>query len=225
MERMEAHNSVERLIEPGSKVLYLFFGGIQAGIGMPPFEFYKASGIINENKIFLRDFSQSWYHAGLHGISSDIDSTALYIENVIDEIGPEKIYFVGNSMGGYAAMLFHVLLAKGEAIAFAPQTFISSELREKYGDDRWPEQISRTLGLPATKTEVHDLGELILKRKPACKISIFVAGDNPLDLVHATHVRECAGVHVYEFDAGGHQLVKELRNEGKLAQIMLGQYV
>lgn len=217
------HNSVERLIEPGSNALYLFFGGIQAGIGMPPFEFYKASGIINENKIFLRDFSQSWYHAGLHGISSDIDSTALYIENVIDELGPERIYFVGNSMGGYAAILFHALLGKGEAIAFVPQTFISDDLREQYGDSRWPEQISRTLSLPATKREAHDLRGL-LERRSACKISIFIASDNPLDLVHAAHVRECAGVHVHEFDAGGHQLVKELRDEGKLAQIMLGQY-
>ena len=222
---MEARDSVERLICPGSNVLYLFFGGIQAGIAIPPFEFYKASGIINENKIFLRDFSQSWYHEGLHGISGDIDSTALYIENAINEMDPEKLYFVGNSMGGYAAILFHTLLGKGEAIAFAPQTFISSELRKKYKDERWPEQISRMLSLPATKTEAHDLGELLLKRKSGCKIAIFVARNNALDLLHAAHVKKCPGVHVYELDVGGHQLVRVLRDEGKLAHIMAGNYV
>ncbi len=101
---------------------------------MPPFEFYKASGIIDESRMFLRDFSQSWYHAGLLNISSDIDSTAIYIESAISENKPEKIFFVGNSMGGYAAMLFSSLIGKGEVIAFAPQTFICSELRERYKD-------------------------------------------------------------------------------------------
>ncbi len=154
---------------------------------MPPFEFYKASGIINENKIFFKDFYQRWYHAGLAGISKDIDSTALYIENAINEIDPEKTYFVGNSMCGYAAILFHALLGKGER-------------------------------------EAHDFRELLLKTRSGCKVSIFGARDNALDLIHAEHVKECSGVHIFEFDTGGHALVRDLRNEGKLAQIMAGTF-
>lgn len=219
----EIFNPVEKSIIPGSNTLYFFFGGIQAGIAMPPFEFYKASGIINENKIFMRDFSQAWYHAGLRGISKDIDSTAAYIEREIKEITPKKIYFVGNSMGGYAAILFHALLGQGQAIAFAPQTFISSELRQKHKDNRWSEQIYNVLSLPTTKKEAHDLGGL-LNERPGCNISIFVARDNTLDLSHSTHIKKCPGVQIYEFDTGGHELVRELRNDGKLAQIIAGEY-
>lgn len=62
---MEKVSALEKVWKSGSDSLYLFFGGIQAGIAMPPFEFYQASGIFNENKLFLRDFAQSWYHAGL----------------------------------------------------------------------------------------------------------------------------------------------------------------
>lgn len=116
--------------------LYLFFGGILASIGMPPFEFYNSSKIIDQHKIFVRDFSQSWYQNGLPSVSHDIRSTARYLKAQIEVINPEKIYFVGNSMGGYAAILFSNLIDLGEVIAFAPQTFISPHLRMKHKDGR-----------------------------------------------------------------------------------------
>ncbi|QBQ56020.1 hypothetical protein [Nitrosococcus wardiae] len=124
--------------------LYIFFGGIAAGIAIPPFEFYNSSKIINENKIFIRDFSQCWYQNGLPGISKNINSTAKYIRCQIEEIRPKKIFFVGNSMGGYAAILFAKLTGNGEAIAFAPKTFISPILRLKHKDPRWKKQILAT---------------------------------------------------------------------------------
>ena len=61
------------------KNLYIFFGGIAAGIAMPVFEFYNASKIIDDHKVFLRDFSQCWYQGGLPSISKDIYSTAKYL--------------------------------------------------------------------------------------------------------------------------------------------------
>ncbi len=221
---MREYKSVETLICNGSKVLYFFFGGIHASIAMPPFEFYKASEIIEENKIFLRDFDQSWYHAGLKDKSINIDTTAMYIENTINNIRPEKVFFVGNSMGGYAAILFSSLIGKGEAIAFAPQTFISSDLRKKYNDTRWPQQIAKTLALSTTKKEVHDLRSFLSRQKSNNRISIFVARDDVLDLNHAVHVKDCPGVDIFEFDTGGHSLVRELRDKGKLPQIMVGEY-
>ena len=38
-------------------------------------------------------------------ISKDIYSTAQHIRNQIEDINPDKVFFVGNSMGGYAAIL------------------------------------------------------------------------------------------------------------------------
>jgi len=50
------YKSVEVDLSLNGSNLYIFFGGIAAGIVMPPFEFYSASKIIDENKIFIRDF-------------------------------------------------------------------------------------------------------------------------------------------------------------------------
>ena len=60
--------------------------------------------------------------------------------------------------------------------------------------------------------------------RPARKISVFVSKSDNLDLIHATHIKNFAGVHVYEFEAGGHGLVKLLRDAGKLPVIMSGNY-
>ena len=206
------------------KNLYIFFGGIAAGIAMPVFEFYNASKIIDDHKVFLRDFSQCWYQGGLPSISKDIYSTAKYLRSQIDDIKPEKVYFVGNSMGGYAAILFANLIGVGEAIAFAPQTFISPLLRLKYRDKRWKKQILNTYIRSFFKRKAWNLRPLLMNSNKINKISIFVSKLDKLDCIHANHISDIEGVKIYEFEDGGHSIVKLLRDEGKLPAIMSGTY-
>ena len=217
--------SVEIQLFPNSRSLYVFFGGISSGIAIPPFEFYNASKIIDANKIFIRDFSQSWYQNGLPGVGRNIFSIVDYIQNKIKKINPEKVFFVGNSMGGYAAIAFSCLIGFGEAIAFAPQTFISPILRLSHKDDRWKRQIGLAYRRSLFKRKVWDLKPLLIRSNGSNKVSIFVSKTDRLDLVHANHIAGLHGVNVYEFDGGGHDIVKLLRDEGKLAEIMSGVYV
>ena len=206
-------------------IIYIsFFGGIAAGIVMPVFEFYNASKIIDDHKVFLRDFSQCWYQGGLPSISKDIYSTAKYLRSQIDDIKPEKVYFVGNSMGGYAAILFANLIGVGETIAFAPQTFISPLLRLKYRDKRWKKQILNTYIRSLFKRKIWNLRPLLMHSNKINKISIFVSKLDKLDYIHANHISDIEGVKIYEFEDGGHSIVKLLRDEGKLPAIMSGTY-
>jgi predicted esterase YcpF (UPF0227 family) len=215
---------IEVELSKNGKNLYIFFGGIAAGIAMPVFEFYNASKIIDDHKIFLRDFSQCWYQDGLPLISKDIYSTARYLRNQIDDIEPEKVYFVGNSMGGYAAILFASLIGVGEVIAFAPQTFISPFLRIKYRDHRWKKQILNTYNKSLLKRKIWNLRPLLMNSKNNNKISVFVSKEDKLDHIHASHISGIEGVKLYEFEDGGHGIVKLLRDEGKLPAIMSGTY-
>ena len=90
-----------------SERLYFIFGGILNRIdGMLPFEFYASSRILGYSKIFFRDFSQSWYQSGLRGFANDIYELESFIKQRISALQPSKVYFVGNSMGGFAAILF-----------------------------------------------------------------------------------------------------------------------
>lgn len=216
--------SIEKDLSIKASNLYFFFGGISAGILMPPFEFYNAAKIIDENKIFIRDFDQSWYQNGLPGIGENILSISGYIKKEIQSLKPEKVFFVGNSMGGYAAILFATLVGDGNVIAFAPQTFISPILRTFHRDRRWSRLILKTYKNSFFKRKVWNLRPLLLNKKQIQKISIFVSKDHRLDYTHAEHVMDIPGVDIYKVNGQGHQIVRDLRDQGKLQDIMSGNY-
>jgi pimeloyl-ACP methyl ester carboxylesterase len=202
--------------------LYIFFGGLAAGVAMPPFEFFNASRILDENKIFVRDLRQQWYQTGLEGITRDIPSTAQFLAREIEKTAPEKIVFVGNSMGGFAAILFCALLGRGEAIAFAPQSFISPWLRLRHGDARWRRPIVRTWVRSLLKPRVWNLRHILKRTGIPTRISIYVSSADRLDRIHAAHLEDLPGVRVREFDDGGHGVVRLLRDRGELPEIMKG---
>jgi predicted esterase YcpF (UPF0227 family) len=221
---MTSKQAIEIEFIDGSSKLYIFFGGIQAGIVMPSFEFYNSSKIISENKIFVRDFDQCWYQKGLPGAGNDVPAIAAYLKLMINEVGAEKVFFVGNSMGGFAAILFVALIGLGEAIAFAPQTFVSRDLRLRHDDSRWLSQIDNMYNLPIIKEEYLDLRRLLLGLKNKPKLSIFVSTNDSLDEAHANHLQDVPNVRVFKFKEGGHGVVKLLRDLGKLPEILSGEY-
>ncbi len=214
--------SVETELVAHASTLYVFFGGMAAGIVIPRFEFYNASRIVDEHKIFVRDFGRCWYHAGLAGVSRNIDATAVYLRRRIREIAPRRTVFVGNSMGGYAAMLFAALLGEAEVIAFAPQTFLSPWLRWHHRDDRWRPQIRRMWRQGLMRPRFWDLKPLLMRRRSRLGISVYVSDKDRLDLVHAERIRDVPGVHIHTFAEGGHDVVRHLRDAGQLARIMSG---
>ena len=216
-----APSVLEELI-PASNRLYFIFGGIAAEIGMPPFEFYNASRILTENKIFLRDFTQSWYQNGLPDLGRDVFELAEYLAQKIRQVNPVDVYFVGNSMGGFAAILFATLIGSGTAIAFAPQTYISPIAKLRHLDLRWPKQIVTTYFTTLAKRHVWDLKALLSANQNKAKIEIHVSTKDRLDLLHARRLRGVTRLTIHEYDVGGHALVRHLRDEGRLSGILHG---
>ncbi|MEW6038709.1 MAG: YqiA/YcfP family alpha/beta fold hydrolase [Pseudomonadota bacterium] len=217
----DASPVLEELIQESRK-LYLTFGGMQGAMGIPPFEFYQSSRILNESRVFFRDLSQTWYHAGLPGISSNIPETARYIERIIDKSSAEDIVFVGNSMGGYAAILFSTLIGHGRAVSFAPQTFISPSKRRAMGDGRWRSKVLRTYGAALFKPKFFDLRSVLEKSAAGNRIEIFVSSLDELDIVHARNLEPFGNVRITVREPGGHNLVKHLRDSGELQLILQG---
>lgn len=206
-------------IVPGSKKLFLFFGGIAGAIGMPPFEFYRVSRILDYSKIFLRDISQAWYQRGLPSVGINAQAIGEYLKIKIKESNASEVYFVGNSMGGYAALLFCSMLQIGKAIVFSPQTFISSEKRQMYGDNRWPDQI-KILHEARTAADILELKPWIHNRYPQMPAKVYVSTSDTLDMQHVSELADFPNIEIHRFPFGGHGLVIELRNNGLLENIL-----
>lgn len=205
---------------PGSKRLYLFFGGFAGSLGMPPFEFFRSAQLLGESKIFFRDTAQAWYQRGLPGVGADAFAVGEFLQAKIEQSGAEDVRFVGNSMGGYAALLFCAMLGRGKAFAFVPQTFICPDKRARLGDGRWPEKIA-ALHQDRRPRDIYDLAPWIAERHPGLAAQIHVSAEDGLDLLHAEALAGLANVEIHRYEGGGgHELVRWLRDEGGLARIL-----
>ena len=102
--------------------LYVSFGGIDLYNGKLEFQFHKTLRKLlpKYDKYFVIDKEQCWYHSGMSGITTNIPETVEYLKEKVSKY--DEVYFIGNSAGGYAAILFGSLLDVTKVLAFQPQT-------------------------------------------------------------------------------------------------------
>lgn len=86
---------------------------------------------------------QAWYNLGVDTEIDDINKFIYFLKNIIKKNEYKNICFLGNSMGGYAAILFRALLNVDKVIAFSPQTFIDRKNRFLKYDNRWKKQLTK----------------------------------------------------------------------------------
>lgn len=198
--------------------LLIAIGGVYGALGIPPFEFFQVTKSLPVNKIYLRDPNQSWYHGGLPGISKDIVETVDFLQKLIDFYNISNVVIVGNSMGGFAAILFGTLLNAQTVHAFSPQTFIDRFSRWRYSDRRWQNKIGKIYDLKSIK--FFSLKKVIKKKKPDTNIYVYYSANDRLDEIHAKQLVKFKNVNNFVFPCGGHNLIKLLRDNGKLINII-----
>jgi hypothetical protein len=205
-------------LNSASDTLLIAFAGINGALGIFPFEFFNITKGFNINKIFIRDFGQSWHHTGMIDVSCNIEGTARYLQDFIKKQGYKKVVCLGNSMGGYAAIVIGTLINADCVHAFAPQTFLDGENRNKFNDNRWPEQISN---IPATTDKKYlDLAVFFKDYRGRCEINIYYSSDERIDIVHAQHLTNCHNIILHCYGHGGHLLVQFLKKTGELYRIL-----
>ncbi|MGE4303763.1 MAG: alpha/beta hydrolase [Novosphingobium sp.] len=206
---------------PGSKITFVIFGGISEGIGIPPFEFRRMMADIPANRIYVRDFAQAWYHAGIDDSAPSLDGAVATIKSMLDSIDTQHTIFVGNSMGGFAALLLGNKLRADKVIAFAPQTYVSPFKRLKTRDFRWMRQITRMYVANGLSKPTYDLRKYLSASSYKPSSDIYYGEASRLDKLHAQNVTDVENVKLHAFSGEGHGLVKELRASGRLEQILM----
>jgi pimeloyl-ACP methyl ester carboxylesterase len=220
-DRSGASAAVLEVHEPGAPLL-IAFGGISGNLGMPPFEFLRSTGDILAGKIFIRDPHQAWYHRGVPGLGRDIDGVAKSLAGMIANHDPHRVVLVGNSAGGYAALLFSRLVPNVDAaVAFSPQTFIDRRHRLVHRDRRWSRQLNAARQSEGVDSTYVDLRR-IMRQGAARNVSthVFVGREDRLDVAHARRLSDISGVQVHEISDGGHAAVRTLRDQGTLTAVL-----
>jgi len=206
-------------VTSGSPVLVVAFGGINHGIGVgaPPFEFLRSLSAQGCDTVFLRDASQAWYQLGIDGVAADVLGLAHWLRQ--RRRGYKRTVAVGNSMGGYAALLLGSLAELDITIAFSPQTTIAAADRTALGDRRWQPLIERIYA-DATDGRYHDVRMALASSSASERASLlFFGAACREDAAHAMRLAGEPNCHLFAVKDSTHQAVRVLRDSGILARV------
>jgi hypothetical protein len=204
---------------PDSSRLVITFGGLpgrqlaHGSFAEEPgaaFEFAQSLRRVPVKKMFVRDHAAAWYHRGVRDAGPDIDSVAAYLRGLVADAAVDDVVLIGNSAGGYAALLFGALLG-GEVHAFSPQTFIDPKLRERHGDNRWSGFIE-AIG-DRMDSRYADLVPVL--ETGTGRFHVYYPSAGP-DVIHAERLDHLHQVALHQIECGGHALVRRLRRSGWL---------
>ncbi|MEL7357712.1 MAG: hypothetical protein AAFN40_14220 [Cyanobacteria bacterium J06560_6] len=218
-DELEANHGITKDYSVNSDILIIAFGGMAGNLIIPPFEFFKITSDIPTKKLYLRDFEQVWYHSGVVGYADSVETLKEFLLSEIVRSGSTKVIIIGNSLGGYAALLFGFLLQANRVLSFSPQTFLGRSRRLLYGDTRFKPHINN-LYLRGNQ-KFFNLKPFLKERSVRTEFNIFYSEFDRQDSVHAKRLRKCERVNIHGFRIGGHGLVKHLRDDGRLKEILL----
>ena len=199
------------------RVDFFIFGGLSAGMGIPPFEFKRILSNIKANKYFFRDPTQSWYQKEL----KQKDSQLYKIYHESRKKGNRSI-FIGNSMGGFASLMYGAKCRANEIIAFSPQTTISLLHKLQYRDYRWMKNLIKVYMRYGISSENFDVLNEKERLKEIPKINVYYGVDSQLDAIQALRLLEVPTIGLHAIDNTDHNLVKNLKISGQLSLILEG---
>jgi pimeloyl-ACP methyl ester carboxylesterase len=187
--------------------LVVAFTGIQHGLGGIPFEFHKSLPHLDCAPMFVRDAGQRWYQYE----DACLAEVVRRIEAARASTGAATVTCLGNSMGGFGAMLFGSLCRADAILAFVPQTTISPAAMAALGDRRYDEW---TRHIPAYYRD-----DLLAFGRPTASITICLGDGEPLDTAHAARLSDwnCTIVRV---EKSGHDVAATLKERSQLMPLI-----
>ncbi len=208
-----------------SRTLLVAFGGMAGQIGMPPFEFFKATGAIPVKRLFVRDLHQAWYHRGIPGHGATLQAAAASLGELISSYDVDRLVVAGNSAGGYAALAFGSLLGAHTALSFAPQTILDLDALAAMDDHRWDSQLLELVREGSIDPAWADLHNALTDRPAGPRYEVFFDESLGVDRLHADRLDGLAGVRLHRLSAGAHSVALHMRETGELEQVLNGALI
>jgi pimeloyl-ACP methyl ester carboxylesterase len=180
--------------------------GFQMG-GIQTEEFRRSlSGADRRHTVtYVIDKTKSWFNTTGQEI----------VDTLLERTAPAgRVVTLGNSMGGFGAVLFAGLLPRCDrTIAFAPQ-FAVSPARMPEREYRWP-------ALRAAITE-HRFEHALAHHVPGGRYQVFCGASSGLDRLHADLFKAhgSGAAEVFLIERGRHAVVADLKASGCLHALL-----
>jgi len=198
--------------EPNASLAISFAGNL--GQEDPQPEFGGILARLRVNKVLTVDPRRLWYLAGIEGLGT-VDEVATQFRQLREELRCRRVICCGNSSGGFAAILFGVLIGAEQVLAISPQVDLSD-----FDNLRVPANRARMRRAPDLAARYRDLRGVVAAGRGRTRISIHYAALNRWDRFHCRRLEGLPGVESFGYLWPSHGLVYPLRQRGDLLRIV-----
>jgi hypothetical protein len=193
-------------VRPGSDQLFFVYTGQSRGVGVNPLDFFKQTRLLERNVVILQDRYHAFYQ---RGVSATIDSfdALLAWQCAFRESLPHvrRVFCLGTSLGGYAAILAGRFLNADQVWAFGPMTVLP-DVPSLRGVTVAPERRDLRLALAA------DQG--------ATTYAVYYNEREEHDAEDARRLAKHPRVRLWPKPGDGHNVVKTLLERGELETLL-----
>ena len=199
-----------------SDILMISFAVFPAPGGRSAFDFRRATSPLGVKRLFLRDPHMMWYQKGSPGMGDDVPGVVAFLKRIIAQEHPRRVVMIGNSGGGFSALLFGALLGVDEIHAFNPPTL----LREP-DDTSAPEQLAaleREQGKDIPYLDIRAIFRAHLK--PETKVFIHYSRGARRDKRHARYLNEFPNVRLIEYPFVSHHVARFFAERAMLTPLL-----
>lgn len=203
------------IVDKDKKTTIVFFAGIAGGLGVPQYEFVTLSKSLDCNIIFVKDDKQLWYSKAGDGPNGNVNNMVQVIDTELKKLNSSKIVFCGNSMGGYAALLFSRFIKVDKVLVFSPQVVLNPLRLFTMLDFRW--YFKMTNSYFNFKLTLNKSLSMLLQNENA-PIDVYVGANEKNDLKHVRNLPSY--INVFKVENADHNLIKYYRDKGKLLELL-----
>ena len=200
----------------GSTTMIISFAVFPAPGGKSAFDFVRATNPLQVQKLFLRDPNMMWYQKGTPGVGNDVPAVVEYVRGVIVRGGVTRVVMIGNSGGGFSAILFGALVGADEIHAFNPPTKLLEE-----SDTSCPEQLNQLAAERGLTSPYLDLRRVLREHlQPKTKIYIHYSRGDGRDKRHARYLVEFPNVQLIQYPFVSHHVARFFAERAMLSPLL-----
>ncbi len=159
-----------------------------------------------------------WYLSGINNLGNGLAEAGKALDGLRRRHA--RALFIGNSMGGFAALRFGYRIGADRIIAFSPQVRLDAHFRAQHNDRRWEDAIAKLQNaVPAEQLTL----ESDVAGAPAgalTRADVYAGAECPQDIAQAHCLQRFPSVTVHAIPGTDHDLVHSFRETGQLKTIL-----
>lgn len=196
--------------------LLITFAALPGANGQTRFAFMDVTSELHARRAFLIDPHDVLYLKGVPGISDDISGIAAWVRAFADRDGIKRIVCLGNSAGGYGAIVVGTLAGAHVIHAINPPTILS---KPEYLRNT---PIRRNLeSFDHDHLKTFDLDNFLgTELKSHSHVYIHYSGGASIDRDRSLLFEGMSNVHLVEYEFDDHELARSLARTGTITRML-----